>query len=631
MGIIKIRPQGPGNSHHLQQRFVHEEKLFSDRIFSDDHDEHEAAEVGCEYVMIGGQMCSIPYELYDLPDLKGILSFETWNYHLTEDERFSLVAFLPDMDQETFWLTIHELLTGDNMFFGSPLEKFYNGLMGGIYSPQVTRLREDLQFLQRSEYYHNLRSYHENMAETFVEMKKIWGRYRSNISVEERIHTWNSSKGHKPVFVVDLNAFPDEDILKMVERNEKTLPFSKKAKYINENCDASFPLNGLLGSSKRKPMGVLKLKPFASGLVQNQTLQPLPHKPGEPNKQLPKAKGVLKIKPKYDSLNLKKPRTEPEQISANIWGVHAPRASGPQFVFKRDGLNFTEKLPILHQLDRDGIAYGNQEAVQKNELLYAGAETFMDSEIFQRKLKIITDVRQDAVGKCKEQFPLIANQNLRIFPHEADLIGEYRNDKKILYNTNARQNRSIYESSADPKIETFPLTFEKHREKRLNAICEAGLRTADNCTDKHDILTKPSDHLEDGSKDDATNVTQSGAERCFFSPPITYKRKKPYRKINQVDSLKQQPDIVNFEPAAPSGIVKPKPMAIKIKFRGLIADMKWALEHHIGQTLLFGVQTLEHHLPQRSMHGGHASNVVLQESSPLLNGSNFLLLPLILA
>ncbi|RWW06745.1 hypothetical protein BHE74_00043295 [Ensete ventricosum] len=563
MGIVKIRPRGPGNSHH----FVHEEKLYSDRIFRDDHDEDEVAEVGCEYVMIGGQMCSIPYELYDLPDLKGILSLETWNYYLTEDERFSLVAFLPDMDQETFWLTIHELLTGDNMFFGSPLENFYNGLMGGLYSPQVTHLREDLQFLQRSEYYHNLRSYHENMARTFMEMKNIWGRCQSNISVEERIHTWNSSKGHKPVFVVDLNAFPDEDILKMVERNEKTLPFSKKAKYINENCDPSSPLNGLLCNTKRKPMGVLKLKPIVSGLLQNQTIQPLPDKPGEPTKQLPKAKGVLKIKPKHDSLNQKKPRTE--QIAANIWGVHAPRASGPQFVFKRDGFNFTEKLPILHQFDRDGIDYGNQEAIQKNELLYAGAETFMDSEMFQRKLKIIRDVRQDAVGICKEQFPLIGNRNLRIFPQEADLIGEYRNDKKILNNTNTQQNRSIYESSADPKIETFPLTFEKHREKRLNAIREAGLRTADNCTDKHDILTKPSDHLEDGSKDGATYVTQSGAERCLVSPPITYERKRPYRKINQVNSVKKQRDIVNFEPAAPSGIVKPKPIAIKIKFRGL--------------------------------------------------------------
>ncbi|RZR98136.1 hypothetical protein BHM03_00027444 [Ensete ventricosum] len=482
MGIVKIRPRGPGNSHH----FVHEEKLYSDRIFRDDHDEDEVAEVGCEYVMIG-----------------------------------------------------------------------------------VTHLREDLQFLQRSEYYHNLRSYHENMARTFMEMKKIWGRCQSNISVEERIHTWNSSKGHKPVFVVDLNAFPDEDILKMVERNEKTLPFSKKAKYINENCDPSSPLNGLLCNTKRKPMGVLKLKPIVSGLLQNQTIQPLPDKPGEPTKQLPKAKGVLKIKPKHDSLNQKKPRTEPEQIAANIWGVHAPRASGPQFVFKRDGFNFTEKLPILHQFDRDGIDYGNQEAIQKNELLYAGAETFMDSEMFQRKLKIIRDVRQDAVGICKEQFPLIGNRNLRIFPQEADLIGEYRNDKKILNNTNTQQNRSIYESSADPKIETFPLTFEKHREKRLNAIREAGLRTADNCTDKHDILTKPSDHLEDGSKDGATYVTQSGAERCLVSPPITYERKRPYRKINQVNSVKKQRDIVNFEPAAPSGIVKPKPIAIKIKFRGL--------------------------------------------------------------
>ena len=52
---------------------------------------------------------------------------------------------------------------------------------------------------------------------------------------------------------------------------------------------------------------------------------------------------------------------------------------------------------------------------------------------------------------------------------------------------------------------------------------------------------------------------------------------------------------------------------------------------HIGQILLFGVQILEHHLLRRLMHDDHASNVVLQESSPLLNGSNFLLLPLIMA
>lgn len=65
----------------------------------DDSDEYGLAKFDCELGMVEGQMCNIPYELYDLPDLRDILSLETWNTCLIEEERFQLAAYLPDMDQ----------------------------------------------------------------------------------------------------------------------------------------------------------------------------------------------------------------------------------------------------------------------------------------------------------------------------------------------------------------------------------------------------------------------------------------------------------------------------------------------------------------------------------------------------
>lgn len=46
---------------------------------ADDLDLDEIIEAGSEYCMLGDQLCSIPYDLYDLPDLKEVLSVETWN------------------------------------------------------------------------------------------------------------------------------------------------------------------------------------------------------------------------------------------------------------------------------------------------------------------------------------------------------------------------------------------------------------------------------------------------------------------------------------------------------------------------------------------------------------------------
>ncbi|KAF8396695.1 hypothetical protein HHK36_018322 [Tetracentron sinense] len=88
---------------------------------SDDFDLSELGEAGAEFCQVGKQTCSIPFELYDLPNLSEVLTLDSWNDCLTEEERFSLAEYLPDMDQETFMRTLKELFSCSNFHLEAPL------------------------------------------------------------------------------------------------------------------------------------------------------------------------------------------------------------------------------------------------------------------------------------------------------------------------------------------------------------------------------------------------------------------------------------------------------------------------------------------------------------------------------
>ena len=104
---------------------------------SDEFDISELGEAGTELCQVGNQSCSIPLDLYDLPDLGTVLSLETWNECLSEEERFALAEYLPDMDQETFGRTLKELFSAQNFHFGSPLVELFNRLKGGLCDPRI--------------------------------------------------------------------------------------------------------------------------------------------------------------------------------------------------------------------------------------------------------------------------------------------------------------------------------------------------------------------------------------------------------------------------------------------------------------------------------------------------------------
>ncbi|EXB53239.1 Nuclear factor related to kappa-B-binding protein [Morus notabilis] len=163
---------------------------------SDDFDLLELGETGVEFCQVGNQTCSIPFELYDLQGLEDILSIDVWNECLTEEERFGLTKYLPDMDQETYMLTLKELFTGCSLHFGSPVKKLFDMLKGGLCEPRVALYREGWNFFQKRQHYHLLRKHQNTMVSNLCQIRDAWlncGGY----SIEERLRVLNIMKSQK--------------------------------------------------------------------------------------------------------------------------------------------------------------------------------------------------------------------------------------------------------------------------------------------------------------------------------------------------------------------------------------------------------------------------------------------------
>ncbi|XP_021716250.1 uncharacterized protein LOC110684147 [Chenopodium quinoa] len=163
---------------------------------SDDFDLLDLGETGSEFCQVGDQTCCIPFELYNLPDLHGILSLDVWNDCLTEEERFGLTKYLPDMDQEMFMMTLKELFGGGNLHFGSPITKLNQMLKGGLCEPRVALYRQGLNFFQIHQHTHLLRRYQDSMVSNFLLMKEAWQKCKG-YSIEEKLRVWNIAKSQK--------------------------------------------------------------------------------------------------------------------------------------------------------------------------------------------------------------------------------------------------------------------------------------------------------------------------------------------------------------------------------------------------------------------------------------------------
>uniref|UniRef100_A0A6N2MZI7 Uncharacterized protein n=1 Tax=Salix viminalis TaxID=40686 RepID=A0A6N2MZI7_SALVM len=117
------------------------------------------------------------------------------------------------MDQEMFCLTMKELFDGSEIYFGNPLDEFFKKLKAGFYPPKVACFREGLQFLQRKQYYHSLRAYHDRMIQKFIDMRRSWDQREMSPGIEENISTWKNRRKQKSINMLDLNESPNDNHL----------------------------------------------------------------------------------------------------------------------------------------------------------------------------------------------------------------------------------------------------------------------------------------------------------------------------------------------------------------------------------------------------------------------------------
>ncbi|KAL3824599.1 hypothetical protein ACJIZ3_020628 [Penstemon smallii] len=176
---------------------------------SDDFDLLELGETGEEFCQVGGQTCSIPYELYDLPGLKDVLSMEVWNEVLTEEDRFGLAKYLPDMDQENFVRTLKEIYSGDSLHFGNPVDQLFDMLKIGLCEPRVALYRQGLNFLQRRTHYHNLRKHQNTMVTNVCQIRDAWLNCKG-YSIEEKLRVLNIMKSQKSLMNENMEDFGSE-------------------------------------------------------------------------------------------------------------------------------------------------------------------------------------------------------------------------------------------------------------------------------------------------------------------------------------------------------------------------------------------------------------------------------------
>ncbi|CAN6470551.1 unnamed protein product [Victoria cruziana] len=115
---------------------------------------------------------TVPDEIFELDNLQGLLSYQTWKMCLTASERKHLSQFLPKgMDVD---LLLQSLLDGENLHFGNPLVEWGSLLCSGNVHPDAVTQREVNFKAGRKAYYSELQKYHNVMLEELQILKERW-------------------------------------------------------------------------------------------------------------------------------------------------------------------------------------------------------------------------------------------------------------------------------------------------------------------------------------------------------------------------------------------------------------------------------------------------------------------------
>ncbi|XWS31933.1 hypothetical protein CRYUN_Cryun23aG0118200 [Craigia yunnanensis] len=544
----------------------------------DDLDDCDFWGISCELGMVEGQICSIPYELFDLPDLREILSLDTWNSCLTEEERFSLSAYLPDMDEWTFWLTMKELFTGGDMYFGNPMDTFFKRLKGGFYPPKMTCLRESLQFLERRKYYHALRSYHDKMTQMFFDMRRLWDECDMSSGIEERLYMWRTRRKCGDANLLDLNAVPHDGYLLNEDANSDAvmchLPKRMKTweSVRAKNIIPSPSANGMnIIAPNCSTKGVLKIKTSGNAIHNHNQKMVV----GDISEQCrPVPKGLLKVVPKV-------PFVQP-QLSK----VFSRRSQTASLVGAQDLQDCTISYsPASAYLGNAGGFSGSPFLWQK----VAGSKmnTEQSQCMLNRQDSALRSSRylQNSSENVRKEVDIADLGKHKLFEHdEESVIGSkrFKFDGQNLWQNFDVGKKGLLERS----LESYPFADQYHEGERqtrflqkecitiLPRVPEAVSRDSGIRGGMQEKLMAFPNHMKSTSDFTVENSESkpSVSERLKYdlTHPLTYKRRKPQDKNSSgiSDSLITGTNLRSDSPKEPNQPLEESVKALKIKFMG---------------------------------------------------------------
>lgn len=405
---------------------------------SDDFDLLELGETGAEFCQIGNQTCSIPLELYDLPGLDDILSVDVWNDCLSEEERFELAKYLPDMDQEAFVRTLTDLFTGCNLHFGSPIKKLFEMLKGGLCEPRVALYREGLNFFQKRQHYNLLRKHQNNMVVNLCQIRDAWLNCRG-YSIEEKLRVLNimrsslMSEKTDDLAVISSAEDSDEGLWNRKSKDRKNVqkmglhfPYMAGSglqsvgvgleKYGKQNPKSILGLPGLMSSTAKDPAGYLPLG--YHGLDMNSGLN-------GSTSMFPQQKSVA-----YDSGLLMRMRDRlgsdgADEMAYELGVQHERNALRSKMIDKPGAMRTGKRRDILRddEIDNDNIlnlhAYSRNRSSDRKMLT---AKSTRGSYDISRKAKYIENGQQFVDDQIK---PRLRGSQL---PHKGSLVDSFDHD-----------------------------------------------------------------------------------------------------------------------------------------------------------------------------------------------------------
>ncbi|KAJ0692709.1 putative nuclear factor related to kappa-B-binding protein [Helianthus annuus] len=124
------------------------------------------------YQNVLGDVFAAPPELFELNNLTGLLSYEVWQTQLSVQEREFLTQFLPEGSEPH--VVVHELLAGNNLYFGNPFKNWGASICSGDYHPDAILRQEQRNKANKVAYYSELQEYHTKMIGSLQLWKERW-------------------------------------------------------------------------------------------------------------------------------------------------------------------------------------------------------------------------------------------------------------------------------------------------------------------------------------------------------------------------------------------------------------------------------------------------------------------------